>query len=232
MDNQLVLQRSNHPTNRILALWHSTIGKKATMGLTGLFMLAWVIGHVTGNLLVFRGPDKINGYAAFLKSTGGLLWGVRLALLVSVVLHVVAAVQLTQRSQKARPVAYVKKEPQTTTVAARTIRYGGFVLLLFIVFHLLHLTAGVIEPVPFSDTDVYANLVGAFHIPWVVALYVVSMIALGLHFYHGGWSAMRTLGLTSWSPRPLERPIAGVIALLVWLGFTSIPLAIFLGFLN
>jgi succinate dehydrogenase / fumarate reductase cytochrome b subunit len=192
-------------------------------------MMGFIIGHVSGNLLIFRGPDALNHYTAFLKGLGGFLWLARAILLASVILHVVAVAQLTWRDQAARPVSYHRREPQVSTFAARTIRWSGALILLFVILHLLHFTTGTIQPVPFSAEDVYANVVGGFRIWWVSAFYLVAMIALGLHLYHGAWSSFRTLGTARPRPHPLHRSVATVAAVLVWLGFTIIPVAVMLG---
>ena len=212
----------------LLTFWRSTIGKKVVMAVTGLILVGFVVGHVLGNLLVFQGPDRFNEYSAFLKSLGGPLWAVRGVLVISAILHVVAAVQLTRRKQVARPVGYVRQEPQVSTIASRTIRLGGFLLLVFIIFHLLHFTTGSVHPA-FSHTDVYGNVVTGFSVWWVSAFYVVSMVALGLHLYHGVWSSFRTVGVNPPSAYPLRRRFAAVLALGVWLGFTVIPVAVVAG---
>jgi succinate dehydrogenase / fumarate reductase, cytochrome b subunit len=199
------------------------------MAVTGLIMVGFLIGHVSGNLLVFRGPGALNHYAAFLKELGGFLWLARAILLASVVLHIVAAIQLTQLAHAARPVGYHRRDPQVSTFAARTIRWSGALILLFVVLHLLHFTTGTLQPVRFSAYDVYANIVGGFRIWWVSAFYIVSMIALGLHLYHGAWSSFRTLGASRPKPNPLHRSVAAVVAVFVWLGFTMIPIAVLLG---
>jgi succinate dehydrogenase / fumarate reductase cytochrome b subunit len=208
--------------------YESTIGKKIVMAVTGLIMVGFVVGHVAGNLLVFRGRDEINAYAAFLKGTGALLWSVRLLLLVSVILHIAAAVQLTRRDLAARPTGYRRKEPQVSTFASRTIRWGGVALLLFIVYHLLHFTTGTLHP-SFSHVDVYHNMVTAFSTWWVVAIYVLAMAALGLHLYHGAWASVRSLGFSRPGVNPLRHRVAVVLAIALWLGFTIIPLAVFAG---
>jgi succinate dehydrogenase / fumarate reductase, cytochrome b subunit len=221
-----------------LTLYRSTIGKKAIMAVTGLVLVGFVIGHMAGNLQQFLGPAKMNAYAAFLKSTGELLWLVRLGLLAATVLHVLMAWQLTQIKRAARPVGYTKREPQVSTLASRSMRWGGVLLLLFIVFHILHFTTGTVFPMAsqpdaqypaFSHTDVYGNVVSAFRNPWVVAFYVVAMLFLMLHLFHGAWSSVRTLGLNKPSRDPLHRRISTVIAVVVWLGFTAIPVAVLLG---
>jgi succinate dehydrogenase / fumarate reductase, cytochrome b subunit len=219
------------PATRIGRFWASTVGKKIVMGATGLIMVAFVIGHMAGNLLIFAGPTHINGYSAFLHGTGELLWLVRLVLLAAVTLHVISAYQLTRIEMRARPVAYAKREPQVSTVAARTIRWGGVLLLVFIVFHLLHMTTGTLHP-DFVPGDVYSNVVVGFRVWPVSAFYVLAMIALGLHLYHGTWSACRTLGLGRPSAHPLERRAVTVLAILVAGGFALVPLAVLLGFVR
>ena len=222
----------------MLTLYRSTIGKKVIMAVSGLAMVAFVIGHMAGNLQVFLGPAKLNGYSAFLKSTGELLWVARFGLLAAVLLHVLMAWQLTRIKQTARPIEYAMRQPQASTIASRTMRWGGVLLLVFIVFHILHFTTGTLFAFAsrsdalypaFSASNVYGNVVSAFHMPWVVAFYVVAMLFLMLHLYHGAWSSVRTLGLTRPSHNPLKRRVATVLALIVWLGFTAVPVAVFLG---
>ena len=206
------------------------VGKKAVMGVTGLIGIGFVILHSLGNLLVFRGPDAINSYSHFLKSTGELLWGLRIVLIVAVVLHVIAAAQLTRQSRAARPVSYVKREPQAATIASRTMRWGGVLLLAFIVVHILHFTTGTIRPAgAFSRQDVYANVVTSFRIWWVALFYVVSMIALGLHLFHGAWSSVRSIGVSRVSAVPLRHRVSMALAILIWAAFTAVPVAVFSG---
>lgn len=221
-----------------LTLYRSTIGKKIIMAVTGLMLVGFVVAHMAGNLQVFIGPAKMNAYAAFLKSTGELLWVARLGLLGATVLHVLMAWQLTQISRNARPIGYERRDPQVSTWASRSMRWGGFLLLVFIVFHILHFTTGTVFPLAsrpdalypaFSPADVYGNVIAAFRSPWVVAFYVVSMFFLMLHLFHGAWSSLRTLGLARPSRDPLHRRFSTVLAILTWLGFTAIPVAVFLG---
>ena len=215
--------------NALRTFWASTVGKKVVMAVTGLIGVGFVVGHMLGNLQVFLGPAKFNAYAHFLRSLGELLWVVRGVLVAAVVLHVVAAVQLSRRRFVARPVGYKGgSQHEVSTFASRTIRWGGGLLLLFIVFHILHFTTLDVFR-DYSRTDVYANVVRGFSVWWVVLLYVAAMIALGLHLYHGIWSSLRTLGASKASSQPLRRPAAAVLALVVWLGFTIIPVAVFAG---
>jgi succinate dehydrogenase / fumarate reductase cytochrome b subunit len=222
----------------MLRFYRSTIGKKVIMAATGLVMVAFVIGHMVGHLQMFIGPAKYNAYAAFLKSSAELLWLVRTGLLVAVLLHILMAWQLTRAASNARPVAYERRTPQASTIASRTMRWGGVLLLVFIVFHILQFTTGQLFPISsrpdalypaFSHTNVYGNFVSAFRVPWVLGVYVVAMFFLMLHLFHGAWSSVRTLGLTKPSSDPMKRRVATVIALVVWLGFTIVPVAVFFG---
>ena len=212
--------------------WNSTIGKKIVMAVTGLIGVGFVIGHMLGNLQMFKSAEAMNDYAHFLKSLGGLLWLVRAILLGAVILHVIAAYQLTRLRATARPVGY-KGGPQreVSTLASRTIRWGGVLLLVFIVFHILHFTTRDVFT-DYSATDVYGNVVHGFGIWWVTLFYVVAMLALGLHLYHGTWSSFRTLGAAKASPNPLRRKLALLVAIVVWAGFTAVPVAVFAGLIK
>jgi succinate dehydrogenase / fumarate reductase cytochrome b subunit len=213
--------------DRLQLLWHSSVGKKLIMAVTGLIMVAYLITHVLANLLVFQGPTKINAYSAFLHGTGGALWAVRTVLLAALVLHVVAAVQLAARRQEARPLGYAGgREPQVSTLASRTIRWGGALILVFLVYHILHFTVGTAHT-DFVEGDPYHNVATGFHNPIVVGVYLIAMAAVGLHLYHGIWSSGRSLGVSPPSPNPLRRSIALVLALLIWLGFSIIPIAVY-----
>jgi succinate dehydrogenase / fumarate reductase cytochrome b subunit len=215
---------------RLRKFYGSMVGKKVVMGLTGLIGIGFVILHSLGNLLVFRGPAAINSYSHFLKSTGELLWTLRVVLLLAVILHVIAAIQLTRQSRAARPIGYAKRETQVATISSRTMRWGGALLLVFIVVHILHFTTGNIRPAGvFNSEDVYANVVTSFRIWWVTLFYVLSMIALGLHLSHGAWSSVRSIGVSPPSPQPLHRRLSLLIALFVWAAFTAVPLAVFSG---
>ena len=200
------------------------------MGVTGVIGVAFVILHAAGNLLAFRGPEALNGYSHFLKSTGELLWIMRATLIAAVILHVIAAVQLTLRSRAARPVGYAKRDPQVSTVASRSMRIGGLVLLIFIPLHLMHFTTGTIRPAGYFDpANVYGNIVASFQIWWVTALYLAVMVFLGLHLFHGAWSSAKSLGVAPPSPTPLRRKVALVISLFVWIAFTLVPLGVAAG---
>lgn len=212
----------------LLEFYRSTIGKKVIMAITGLLLVGFVVGHMLGHLQVFQSAAKYNAYAHFLQSLGGALWLARGGLLVATILHVLMAVQLTQRKRAARPVAYAKLEPQVSTFASRTMRWGGVLILVFVVFHVLHFTTLNVFP-EYRDIDVYSRMIVAFRTPWITAFYVLAMLGVGLHLYHGAWSSMRTLGLTRGTPNPFKRNLAAGLAIIVALGFIVVPVAIALG---
>lgn len=202
------------------------------MGVTGLIMVGFVIGHMVGNLQFFQSPEKINAYGALLHGPlHEVTLAVRVVLLASVALHIVAAWQLTMLDRAARPTGYARQTAQMSTLASRTIRIGGVLLLIFIPYHLLHMTTGDVHP-SFIAGDVYHNLVTGLSNPVVAIFYIVSMMALGLHLYHGAWAAFRSLGAGPDSADPRHRPIALAVAIIVWIGFTVIPVAVLLGWVR
>jgi succinate dehydrogenase / fumarate reductase, cytochrome b subunit len=218
--------------NRLAVFWQSSVGKKAVMAVTGFILVAYLLTHVLANLLVFNGPERINRYAQLLHSSGAALWGARLILLAALILHIIAATQLAIRSRAARPEPYAGgRDPQVSTVAARTIRWGGALILLFLIYHILHFTTGTAHP-DFVELNPHHNVSTGFRNPLVAAVYLLAMVAVGLHLYHGVWSSGRSLGLSQPSPRPLHRRIALVLAVFVWLGFTAIVIAGFLGLIR
>lgn len=213
---------------RTSSFFASTVGKKIVMAVSGLIMVGFVILHMAGNLQVFEGADRLNTYSAFLHGPANeALWILRVILIVSLVAHVISAYQLTVIDRAARPVPYVKRELQVATVASRTMRIGGVVLLVFIVLHVLHFTTLTLQPAPLVEGDVYANVITSFRIWWVTLLYVIAMIALALHLYHGAWSSVRTLGIERGRLDPFRRPVAIALAIIIWAGFTLVPVAVF-----
>lgn len=205
------------------------------MALTGLGLATYVIFHMVGNLQVFEGPQALNRYAAFLRDMPILLWTARIGLLSIVVLHIVLAIQLSLQNHRARPIGYAIHRYRQASFASRTMAISGIVLLLFIVFHLLHLTAGVIGS-PTSDRadaegyrDVYGKVILAFQNPLIVVLYLLGQLGLGLHLSHAVSSSLQTLGLEHAALDRLFKAAGPAIALLVVLGNVGIILAVFLG---
>jgi len=218
----------------VRALWDTTVGKKAVMAVTGIIGIAYVIVHMIGNLQIFQGAERLNAYAHLLHGPlREVLWVVRVILLTALVLHVAAAWQLSRRARSARPVPYAVREPQVSTLASRTMRWGGVLLLAFIVFHILHFTTGTIRPGGvFVAGDVFGNAIAGFRIWWVTLFYVAAMAALGLHLYHGVWSSARTLGVRPAAGGLRRRPAAAALAIAVAAGFALVPVAVFLGWVR
>jgi succinate dehydrogenase / fumarate reductase cytochrome b subunit len=217
--------------NSLRDFWHSSIGKKTVMAITGLIGVAYVLMHMVGNLQVFQGAERINAYGHLLHGPlNEVLWLARVVLIAALVLHVVAAYQLTMRDRAARPAGYADRRPQVSTLASRTIRIGGVLLLLFIPFHILHYTTGTIRPAGrFVAGDVYANVVAGFHVWWVTTFYVLAMVALAYHLYHGTWSSARSLGVAPPTLHPLRRTLPLILAVVIAGGFVAVPLAVAFG---
>lgn len=211
----------------------SSIGRKMIMAFTGVILFAFVIGHMVGNLQVFQGPEKLNSYAETLRHFGALLWAVRLVLLTAVGLHIWSAYSLTRSNWSARAVGYDRYRPQASTYASRTMRWGGVLLALFVVYHLMHFTFGTRAVHPqFVPGDVYHNFITGFQNPLVSAFYILAMLALGLHVYHGAWSMLQTVGVTQpWLDRA-RYGLAAAIAAIIVIGNVSMPVAVMAGWLR
>lgn len=230
----------------VLTLYRSSIGKKAVMAVTGLILIGFLLFHMYGNLKIFLGPEYFNEYAAGLRSLGGpifshehLLWVARIVLLGSVVLHILAAYQLTRQDWAGRPVHYARKKDVQASFASRTMRWGGLAIFLFIVYHILHFTIGAVgfAPGQYQSEDVsgfhaYSNVVNGFRI-WPVSLfYILAMLVLGMHLYHGTWSLFQTLGWNNAKYNGLLRGLATLVAVVLVVGFISVPIAVLTGFVQ
>jgi succinate dehydrogenase / fumarate reductase cytochrome b subunit len=210
--------------------WGSTNGKKVVMAVTGVILFLFVLFHMIGNLQVFEGPEQLNYYGAALRRFPELLWAIRAILLIAVVLHIWASVLLALRKNSARPVAYSKRENVASSYASRTMYWSGPILLAFIIFHLLHLTVGVIHPGgQFVEGDVYHNVVAGFQVWYVSAWYIFSMVLLGLHIRHGAWSMFQTVGFNHPRHTPILKQAALVMAIIIVAGYISIPISVLLG---
>lgn len=224
----------------VLTLWGSTVGKKIMMAVTGVILVLFVIGHMVGNLKAYMGREAFNHYAEGLRSFGApffghmqLLWIIRLVLLAVVLIHIYAAIVLWLRSRAARPVGYEKYEINglVFSYASRSMLYGGVGLGLFVVYHLMHFTIGNAHP-SFDRADPYANFITGFQSLPVSLVYIVAMVLLGLHLYHGVWSMTQTLGMNNEKYNHLRRPIALAVALLVVLANISFPVAVLAGVIS
>jgi succinate dehydrogenase / fumarate reductase cytochrome b subunit len=228
-------------SNPAVVLWESMVGKKVVMAVTGLVLVGFVTAHMLGNLKIFLGAEAIDAYAMFLRTMGEplfpygmLLWVARIVLLASVGLHITAAVQLTRMNWAARPHRYDTKRSIATTYAARTMRWSGVILVLFIAYHLLHLTAGAVgfQSGEFRHLSVYHNVVAGFSVWYVALFYIVAMACLCLHLDHGIWSLLQTLGWNNARTTPALQALSRGVALVVFVGFISVPVAVMAGWLR
>ncbi|MFE9852709.1 succinate dehydrogenase [Streptomyces sp. NPDC005576] len=216
-------------------LWNSTVGKKTIMAVSGLIMLGYLAVHMLGNLKIFFGPGEFDHYAHWLRTLGEpflhhewALWIVRLVLVAAVVLHAVSAYQLSRRDIRARPVGYAHKR-RRASYATRTMRWGGTILALFIVWHILDLTTGTVHSGGFQAGHPYQNVVDTFSTWYGNVIYIVAMLAMGLHVQHGFWSAAQTLGVGSAARDRILKTLAVVFAVVLTAGFVSVPIAVMTG---
>ena len=228
----------------ITKFYQSTVGKKVVVALTGLVLFGFLAAHMLGNLKSFAGLDPQSGihrldlYAHFLRTAGHefagnetILWIARVVLLLSAVLHVVTVVQLQLRNRASRPDQYVSWRASASSLAARTMMFSGLVIAAFIIFHILHFTVGTLHTDGFVEGRVYANVHSAFK-HWYLAFgYVVVMILIGFHLYHGVWSLFQTLGIDRPSRNGAIRAFAAAFAVVLVVGFSSVPLGVFFGLL-
>lgn len=221
----------------LVNFYRSAVGKKAVMAVTGVILFGWIFVHMVGNLKLYLGPEHMNEYARWLRVVGApaappdsVLWIARIFMIVVVLLHILAAYQLTMMNWSARPVAYRQRDYVAATYASRTMRWGGVIILLFIIYHLLHLTAGAhVAPATFVENDPYHNVVAGFQIWWVAAIYIIANVALGLHLYHGVWSMFNSVGLNHPKFNSWRRYFATVFAVIITAGNVSFPLAVLTG---
>ncbi len=216
-----------------VTFWQSTNGKKVVMAVTGVIMFGFVVGHMLGNLQMYEAPEHINAYGHFLHSLGELLWLERGILLLAIALHIIATIQLALRSKAARPVGYSRRQAINSSYASRTMYWSGPIVLVFIIFHLLQFTAGYLHPqAQFVAGDVYGNVVSGFQVWWVSAWYIFAICLLGLHLSHGLWSMFQSVGLGHPRLTPYLRTAARAVAILIVLGYISIPISVLLRFIK
>ena len=225
----------------ITHLFDSSLGKKYVMAVTGFLLFLFVIAHLVGNLQVFLGPEAINRYGHFLQSNYELVWPARIALLIIIGLHIWSAAKLSLENRAARPVAYATYQPVGSTYASRTMLMSGLIALAFIIYHLLHFTVEVQyingtgqNFTTFMDPekrhDIFKMMVVGFNNGWVTLFYIVGVGLLCLHLSHGLSSMFQSIGWKNEAYRPFLDKAAKVVALLIFLGYSSIPLAILCGY--
>jgi succinate dehydrogenase / fumarate reductase, cytochrome b subunit len=225
--------------NVVAGFFKSSLGKKYIMAITGAGLFVFVVGHMLGNLQIFLGPESINRYGSFLQSLGELLWVARIGLIVLVLLHIWSAVTLSAQNRAARPVGYGEYKPKGSTYASRTMLMSGLIIAAFIIYHLLHFTVQA----PVNGTgrdftqlhddkqrhDVYRMMVMGFSVWYVSLFYIIGMVLLSLHLSHGVQAMFQSLGLKNRSWQPFIDGFARFIAIVLLVGYCSIPIAVLLG---
>jgi succinate dehydrogenase / fumarate reductase, cytochrome b subunit len=230
----------SRPITGLLTVYSSSVGKKYVMAITGIILFGYVILHLWGNLKIFLGPADLNGWAVFLRVFGEpvftaqvVLWIVRLILLAALILHITSAYQLTRQDWEGRPRAYAMRKNVESTIASRTMRWGGVALLVFIIFHVLNFTTGTIHPGgTFEEGNDYHNLVFTFRVWYMALLYVVGVLALGLHVWHGVWSLCQTLGWNNSRSARTWRFLAAFFALVLAVGNIAIIVSVMVGIVH
>jgi succinate dehydrogenase / fumarate reductase cytochrome b subunit len=218
----------------------STITLKMLMAASGVILISFVLVHMYGNLKAFAGHDAFNEYAFHIRGMGepilpheGLLWILRITLILAAIVHIAAAVALWRRARKARTTRYVMKKNQASSFSSRTMRWGGLTLLLFIIWHLLEFTVPKINVDGGATNDPYNLLVDTFDLWWMTLIYLAAMFALGMHLHHGTWSAAQTLGLTNNAKaRRNAKTIGWILAVVIAGGFSLVPIGVLAGVIN
>ncbi len=218
-------------------LWASSIGKKIVVAVTGAILVLYVVAHAAGNLKAFQGTGDSSGasldhYAEWLRTVGepaipreGILWTIRVILVLALILHITAVIQLTKRNHEARPAEGRHAKKIRRSLASRTMLVTGLFLLAFIVFHVLHFTTRTIHPTALAEGTVYLNLYQAFHEWYFVLLYVAAVGALGFHLWHAIWSATQTWGADKPNRNPTLRRFSAGTAIVVSVAFAAVPIA-------
>jgi succinate dehydrogenase / fumarate reductase cytochrome b subunit len=223
----------------ISAFYRSSVGKKMIVAITGIILILFVIGHLLGNLQIFLGPDWINGYSQHLRDLGPLLWLIRIFLLCAVTIHSCVTIQLAIENRRARAEPYMDRDYVKATFASRHMVISGVIVLVFIVYHLAHFTFrktdprfALLKPDPLNHYDVYSMMVYGFQNYFVSGFYILGLFLLTLHLSHGSSSFFQSLGLNDKKLAPRLAFGGRVFAWLLFIGYTSIPVAILLGFIK
>jgi len=210
---------------RAASFWSTSNGKKAVMAVTGVGLAGFTLAHLAGNLQIFLGPDKFNGYALALRELPALTWTVRALLIVAVILHVWSSLKLAVLRAEARPRDYARIRSAGSTYSSRTMYMSGPIIGAFVIYHLMQFTFGV-GGTPYDELDAYGNVIAGFRVPAVSAFYILAMLLLCMHLRHGLWSIFQTLGVQNPRHTPRLKRLATIAALFIFFGFISIPIAV------
>ena len=229
----------NALTRSFSACWKSSIGKKLIVALTGIVLVLYLAGHMTGNLLIFMGREPFNDYAEFLHHVahGAGIWVARAALLIALVLHVAATIALVRQNRAAR-VPYEYPNTIQASKSSRIMIWTGLTILAFVIYHLMHFTIHVgntygsyVDQGHFAKTglvrpDAWKMVIDGFSVWYVSAFYIIAMTLLCSHLGHGVASIFQTLGFNSKKARPMLEAISWAYGVIIWLGFVAVPVAV------
>jgi succinate dehydrogenase cytochrome b subunit len=232
-------RRAKFPVNIFASFYRSSVGKKMIVAVTGVILILFVVGHLLGNLQIFLGPDWINGYSQHLRDLGPLLWAVRFFLLATVIIHIYVTIRLAIENRRARPADYIDRHYIKADFASRHMVMSGLIVFAFIVYHLAHFTVRItdprfalLKPDPLGHYDVYSMMVYGFQNYYVSAFYVLGLFLLALHLSHGSSSFFQSLGLNDKKLTPRLSLGGRIFAWVLFIGYTSIPVAILLGLIK
>lgn len=220
--------------HRLIRLFSTSIGRKLVIAVTGAMLLGFLLGHMLGNMALFQGPEAINAYASWLQGHPLLIF-MRLGLALVFCIHVYAAVQLTRENRAARPTRYSLSQVYQSSWASRYMVFTGFLVIVFVVGHLLHFTFGVVSPENFGSVDaagrhdVYSMVVNGFRNPWICGAYVVAMNLVGFHLFHGTRSLFQTVGINHTSYNGAIRAANLAVVAIFVIGNCSIPILVYAG---
>ena len=227
---QIATAAADRPS-RLGSIWRSAIGRKALMAVTGLVLFVYVLVHMLANLQAFEGPGPLDRYGERLRVFPALLWTARGVLLVAFLFHVVAGIDLWAERRRARPVGEKSRYPTGSTPASRTMIWSGVLVLGFVAYHLLDLTFGIANP-DFQPGAILHNVVTSFGRGAAAGFYVVAVIGLGLHLWHGLYASFSSLGLSSRALTPGVKRLAAAVGTIVAVGFSAVPLAVLFGLIR
>jgi succinate dehydrogenase / fumarate reductase cytochrome b subunit len=224
-------------TTTVPPLYRTTVGKKMLMAVSGLVLVGFVFAHMVGNLKIFLGRTELDRYADGLRTLGqpifpfgSVLWALRTLVFAAFVVHIAFAIQLSLRSRRAREIRYERTEHVAADFPAVTMRWGGVFIALFVIFHLANFTWGNIHPnYTFVRGAVYNNVVGTFKQWWMTLIYLLMMVALALHLFHGTWSMFQTLGWNNRRWNSTVRAVTAALSIIIFVGFISVPIAVYSG---
>jgi succinate dehydrogenase / fumarate reductase cytochrome b subunit len=216
----------------------NSVAKKIVMAISGIILVLFLIAHMIGNLHVFQGAASFNHYSEWLRTVGEpalpprtLLTAIEVVLLVSVVAHMASAISLWRQARRARPERYVVRKSAVQSYASRTMRWGGVIIALFVVYHILDMTFGAANPAG-TDSTPYERLVAGFQNPIVTAVYTITLILLGMHLRHGLWSATQTLGQSNRRRERTVNAFAIAFSTLLIAGYLIVPFSVVFGLVD